>query len=439
MKTNTNINLSQVFAFGLEILLTNMLFGSCTSSEELPSDTPNQEVAASVNLALGVSGGMASRELNTWDAAQQVNDMRIYIFRCAQDKMGTADEAFTYYIPSDLANTDKGYYTVSEFANQTPYYSAQHNNQMEQHTYSFIPFLESGYYYQFLAIGRDDKYAETKVLTEPSLTAETTTLEDASIALTSAAQEAAQDGSPLTCTEFFSGILQDEQTKAETPILVTDHTKHFERTLTATRNVAGLMLYVQNIPSVVEDNTTTASTPETFTPTSLSIEVTGIAATQLLKSKTPLDSDTPLSYQKLATIDLTTDNGWIIDKTQQIFTRAANTDKGWKENSYLVSNFMMPTPATDMGKSKNADQKETTFYLHYTDGTHHRYDNVKLAVENGYEMKFPIQANHLYSIGAKSSTTNEPYDLKKYYEPVMVDLTIEIEPSFEKKHEFETK
>lgn len=439
MKTNINNSLSIFFAFGLEILLANMLFGSCTSSEELPSDTPNQEVTASVNLALGVSGGMASRELNTWDAAQQVNDMRIYIFRCAQDKMGTGEEAFTYYIPSDLAKTGKEYYTVNEFANQTPYYSAEHNNQMEQHTYSFVPFLESGYYYQFLAIGRDDKNAETKVLTEPTLTAETTTLEDASIALTSAAQEAAQAGSPLTCTEFFSGILQDEETKAETPILVTDHTKHFERTLTATRNVAGLMLYVQNIPSVVEDNTTTASTPDTFTPTSLSLEVTSIATSQLLKSKTPPDSDTPLTYQKLATIDLTTDNGWSIDETKKIFTRAADTDKGWKENSYLASNFMLPTPVDDMGKSKNADQKETTFYLHYTDGTHHRYDNVKLVVENGYAMKFPIQANHLYSIGTKSSTINEPYDLKKYYEPVMVDLTIEIEPSFEKKHEFETK
>ena len=440
MKANkTNISLSTCFANGLAILLASVLLDSCTSSEDVPLGTPDQEVATSVKLNLGVSGGMSTRELNTWDAAQQVNDMRIYLFRCAQDKMGTSEEKFTYYIPSDLASTGKGYYTVSEFANQTPYYSAAHNNQPEQHTYSFNPFLESGYYYQFLAIGRDDKNATTKVLTEPTLTAENTTLEDASIALTQAAQEAAQNGSILACTEFFSGILQDEETKAEAPVLVTDHSKYFVRTLTATRNVAGLMLYVQNIPSVVEDNTTTSSNPVTFTPTSLSLEATSIATATRLKSKSITTDNTPLTYKRLATIDLSTDNGWSIDTTNKVFQRDADKDKGWLANSYLVSNFMMPTPEAKMGTSKNADQEETTFYLHYTDGTNNRYDNVKLITGDGSLMKFPIEANHLYTIGAKSSTHNEPYDLKKYYEPVMVDLTIEIEPAFEKKHEFETE
>ena len=93
-----------------------------------------------------------------------------------------------------------------------------------------------------------------------------------------------------------------------------------------------------------------------------------------------------------------------------------------------------------MGKSPNAEGAETTFYLHYSDDhNHHRYDNVKKTGSTGEVRKFPIEANHLYSLGSKSSTSNDPYDLKKHYEPIMVDIAIEIEPAFEKKHEFETE
>ena len=414
---------------------------SCTTSEESTVTPKGETEPVEMSLTLGVSGGMASRELNTWDAAQQVNDMRIYLFRCAQDKVGTSEEAFTYYIPEDLASKNVGYYTVSEFDNQSPYYSAAHNNQPEQHTYTFHPLLPTGYSYKFLAVGRDDKYEAdgNKKLTEPTFTTETTTLEDASIALTSSTLEAAQNGGTLKCTEIFTGTVQDGTTQSDKAIAVTSDNRYFEGSITLTRNVAGLILYVQNIPSVVEDNTTNDSNPVTFTPTSLSLEATSIATATRLKSKSITTDNTPLTYQKLATIDLSTDNGWSIDATNKVFKRAADTEQGWLENSYLVSNFMMPTPEAKMGTSKNADQEETTFYLHYTDGTNNRYDNVKLITGDGSQMKFAIEANHLYSIGAKSSTHNEPYDLKKYYEPEMVDLTIEIEPAFEKKHEFETE
>lgn len=432
MRTTINKYLSICFAVSTLM--------SC-SSESSPLSTSDGTHAVNMSLNLGVSGGLSSRELNTWDAAQQVNDMRLYLFRCPQDKVGTAEEAYTYYIPTDLANTGKGYYTVEAFDNQTPYYSAQHNNQPEQHTYQFVPLLESGYAYQILAIGRDDKYADTdrQVLTNATLTAETTTLQDASIALTSAAQAAAQNGNTLACTELFAGTLQDATTHTATPILVSDDDKYFIRSIVATRNVAGLMLYVQNIPSVVEDNTTADSNPVTFTPTSLSIEATAINTATLLASKSAPTDATPLTHQRLGTIDLSTDNGWTIDTDNKVFKRAADTDKGWLANSYLVSNYMMPTPEASMDKSLNADQDEVTFYLHYTDGTHHRYDNVKMVSGDSYKKKFAIEANHLYSIGTKSSSHNEPYDLKKYYEPEMVDLTIEIEPAFEKRHEFETE
>lgn len=423
----------------INIILAASLLMSCSASNDAPDTLADGSHAVKLDMTVGVSAGdfTDSRELDTWDGAQQVNDMRIYVFRCPAEKKGTREEAYTYCRPIGEA-ANNGYYTVDAFKNTTPYYSAEHQNMPEQHSYTFEPYLQNGYYYQFLAIGRDDKYATKKVLTEPKFTENETKLEDARIALTEEEKNSANLGI-LNTTELFSGILQDENTHEEAPVLVTEETKYFHRTLTASRNVAGLMIYVENIPAQVESNAAGDGSPVTFTPTSLSVVATGITTETLIRQKqAPADAES-LTYQTLGTIDLTPSNGWSVDATENIFKRAEDSQKGWKANSYMISNFMMPTPEGKMQKSKNSAENETTFYLHYTDGTHHRYDNIRKSTTTGDKFKFPIEANHLYCLGAKSKTVNLPYDLKEYYEPVMTDVKIEIEPAFEKKHEFETE
>lgn len=420
----------------INIILAASLLMSCSASNDAPDTLADGSHAVKLDMSVGVSAGLVtdSRELDTWDGAQQVNDMRIYVFRCPAEKKGTLEEAYTYCTP---IGTENGYYTVDAFKNTKPYYSAEHHNMPEQHSYTFEPYLQNGYYYQFLAIGRDDKYATKKVLTEPKFTENVTKLEDARIALTEEAKNSANPGI-LNTTELFSGILQDENTH-EAPVLVTEETKYFHRTLTASRNVAGLMIYVENIPAQVESNAAGDVSPVTFTPTSLSVVATGITTETLIRQKqAPADAES-LTYQTLGTIDLTPSHGWTVDAEENIFKRDEDSKKGWKANSYMISNFMMPTPEGKMQKSKNSAEDETTFYLHYTDGKHHRYDNIRKSTTTGDKFKFPIEANHLYCLGAKSKTVNQPYDLKEYYEPVMTDVKIEIEPAFEKKHEFETE
>lgn len=424
----------------LNIILATSLLVSCSASNDTPDAIADGSHTVKLEMRVGVSAGVVtdSRELDTWDGAQQVNDMRIYVFRCPADKKGTAEEAYTYCAPVGTESAKKGYYTVDAFNNREPYYSAEHQNMPEQHSYTIEPYLQNGYYYQFLAVGRDDKYATTKVLTEPEFTENETKLEDARIALTEETKNSAKLGI-LNTTELFSGILKDEKTQEDAPVLVTEDTKYFHRTLTASRNVAGLMIYVENIPAQVESNAAGEGNTVTFTPNSLSIVATGITTETLIRQKkAPADAES-LTYQTLGTIDLTSANGWIVDATENIFKRAEDTQKGWKANSYMMSNFMMPTPEEKMQKSKNSAENETTFYLHYTDGTHHRYDNIRKSTATGNKFKFPIEANHLYCMGAKSKTVNQPYDLKEYYEPVMTDVKIEIEPAFEKRHEFETE
>lgn len=424
----------------INIILAASLLMSCSASNDAPDTLADGSHAVKLNMRVGVSAGVVtgSRELDTWDGAQQVNDMRIYVFRCPVDKKGTPEEAYTYCIPIETEAAQKGYYSVDAFNNTEPYYSAEHQNMPEQHLYTFEPCLQDGYYYQFLAIGRDDKYATKKVLTEPKFTENVTKLEDARIALTEEEKNSAKLGI-LNTTELFSGILQDENTREKAPVLVTEETKYFHRTLTASRNVAGLMIYVENIPAQVESNAAGDVNTVTFKPTSLSVVATGISTETLIKQKrAPTDAES-LTYQTLGTIDLTPSNGWTVDYTEKIFKRAEDSQKGWKANSYMISNFMMPTPEEKMQKSKNSAENETTFYLHYTDGMHHRYDNIRLSAATGDKFKFPIEANHLYCLGAKSKTVNQPYDLKEYYEPVMTEVKVEIEPAFEKKHVFETE
>ena len=423
----------------VHFLLAAGLFLSCSASDDLSMSHPQGEPhAVEVSMRVGVSAGIASRELNTWDGAQQVNDMRIYLFRCPQEN--TEEKMFTYYIPQNIK--DKGYFEVKDFDNKTPYYSSEHNGQPEQHAFYFSPFLESGYYYQFLAVGRDDKYvnSQDRLLEEqPSFKEGVTTLQDAKMSLAENAVKQAENGT-YDCSEFFSGVMRDETTKNETPILVTDEPPYFFRaTLTDTRNVAGLMIYVTNIPSVVETNTQYGQT-EKFTPTKLYVEATGLATETKLIDRIAPTSAKIYKTQTLGEIDFTTANGWTIDEKEHVFIRPADKEKGWQKNSYLVSNFMMPTPESFMGNSPNAEGLGVTFYLHYTDDKgHHRYDNIKMTKSTGDLRRFPIEANHLYSLGSKSSTSNDPYDLQKHYEPIMVDIAIEIEPAFEKKHEFETE
>lgn len=441
------MNMIRSISKSLYISIAVAVLASCNASDETLSSNPTATRAVTLNMQVGVSAGVLSRELTAWDGAQQVNDMRIYVFRCPKDKKNTTEETFTYFIPDDLKAASKGYYSVTAFDNKEPYYSYQHGNKPQQFSYEITPYLPNNYYYQFLAVGRDDKYMATaeRKLDEIKLTDGTTTLQDVKIALTDAAVNSAKLGA-LNCTEFFSGRLQDLKTKADNPILVEQGAQHFNCILTATRNVAGMIMYVTNIPTVVDDNTQDLTTPVSFTPTKLSIEVTGIEGTTMVNGKTaPNDADNLVNkiasatgYLTLGVIELTSANGWSKDDTKKVFTRPADTDKGWLANSYMVSNFMLPTPVEYMLQSKNYDKSKVTFMLHYSDNEgHHRYDNIK--DRNTERILFPIEANHLYSLGIKTSNANEPFDLNKNYQPTMMNMTIELEPAFEKKHEFETE
>ena len=434
--TNKNIRIRPCSCTLLAALA--LLVSACADNNSLE---PTASEATRVSLQIA-AGNTQPRAISSWADAQQVNDMRIYLFRRPQADGPDGD--YKLYVSDDIAAEGKDHYTVPDFDNRTPYLSSEHDGRCEEHVFSFEPLLPTGYYYRLLAVGRDDKYSATAhSIAQPAFTADATTFAEASLSLADASLDAAKAGGTLQCSELFSGHLQtdDKDDGDYDALLVGDDSRQFSRTVTLRRAVAGLMLYVKNIPALVYDNTT--ATPISFTPTKLSLMATAAATGVRLASRTATDA-TALSDQTLATIDLSADNGWTVDADTHTFRRDADTDNGWPADSYMSTNYMMPTKESDMGlaldaDSRNAGQK-VTFCLHYTDGTHHRYDNIKIAdADGGYRMVFPVEANHLYAIGQKSTNANEPYDLKKYYEPVMTDITIEIEPSFDNRHDFDVK
>lgn len=356
--------------------------------------------------AAGIEGRTKTvlpRMIESWDPAQQVNDMRIYVFRTAESN--GKDGTYTYYIPE---NATTGYFNVTNeekgiFSNSVP-----HTGAPETHTYAIKPRLEEGYWYKFLAVGRDDKYATPlsevtdysewgyKILKETQFKENITTFNDASISLEQ--NESGDDYAPVFCTEIFSGVLQNE----EDALHVTAGLKRFSRTITLKRAVAGLLVYVKNIPYEVVDD----DSGREFTPTHLVIAGSYISTSVGLANRMGIpDKGTDPSFPPiLGVIDL---RGWSNNGT--IFTRPA--EKGWMENSYSFSNFIMPTSEESISSLGG----KSVFKLVYRgmDGSRTAKCTIKVKLKDEAIPKylFDIEADHLYSLGRKDKDYNEPYDL----------------------------
>lgn len=443
----------KTFILSLPFMLT--LLG-CSQEElaEIPDNGNSGKIReVEVKLTLGVNSGLRlntrsvgnvpdnyvqtradenlfPRELTTTDNAQQVNDMRIYVFRCPEADGESGD--YLFYVPKDLKDSGIDYYDISAmgyFTNKVPYLSNT-PSVFEEHTVALKPKLEEGYYYKFLAVGRDDKYAKPissvteiadyylwgyKTLKYPVFKENETTFGDASLFGTVLSLEQDEDGydyEPLWCTELFTGYMKDEKGE-EDFILVNNSAKGFSREVRLQRAVAGFMLYVKNIPCLVTNDKTPS---KKFEPINLTVQGPYIStAVNLVNRSEVTDEGTePDTPPILAIIDL--QSGWTKDEEQGIFVRPEDTEKGWEKNSYMSSNFIMPTSSESISKHGG----DVTFRLVYIGeperigrpGPQHVV-KIKLS-DNSY--LFPIEANKLYALGKKGhdengEEINKPYPL----------------------------
>lgn len=436
----------KVFILSLPFMLS--VFGC--SHEELMNSSDDGKTGkireVEVELSLGVNSGLQlstrsvenvrenyvqtrakdedlPRELTSDASAQKINDMRIYVFRSKEE-----GGKYEFYIPEGLQ--DKDHYFVSStgvFNNKTPYYSNEHDGG-ENHIITLKPKLEEGYYYKFLAIGRDDRYANIynmgdyqhqwgyKSLQDPDF--KDKTLDD--VSMSGIVLQNTRSGSTLRCTELFTGLMRenDLENGKEEAIFVGDGDMFQQRNIILRRAVAGLIMYVKNIPLSVVDND--GFPGALFKPSYVAIKANAASKYVNLVNREMPKITKPKDYKTLsegmvyvAVIDLTT-NEWEEDTEKGIFTRPANSEKGWPENSYMVSNYLMPTSEDCIEYMDGTiwDDEVVTFILHYSAmvdiDQFNCYQKIKVKLGNNAPTCFcPIKANYIYRL----SKGNDPYPL----------------------------
>lgn len=220
--------------------------GGCSNADlhdPVPPDDLN-DTSFYFNLSMKGYGKRENPKLESSDCGQHVTDMRIYVFR---SDTGVGDDSFTYYRPSVGDAGPQDYFKVDDFEN-----IAAPEHITGDWTYTINPQLPKGYY-RFLAVGRDkdarEKYGENISIAWDD---KSTTWSNALIS--------ASD--PQPSEEIFTGYPCGADNK---PLAFhVDKVKAFSVSIDLYRAVAGVLLYVENIPDqLVSDFSWNATRTET--------------------------------------------------------------------------------------------------------------------------------------------------------------------------------
>lgn len=179
---------------------------------------------------------------NNW---QQVNDVRIYVFR--RNTAGT----FVYYRPQDADGVKRDFFSAEDFTLKfdiSPYvvWWGGASDRNEAHTFTGRMYLPSGEY-RFLALARDDRaVAAGRRLTDPNEAVSAWGWQpwEESVTRLDLATLCCARTSELATTELFSGCTTES-------LHVDGTTTHFCRSITLNRAVAGILLYVEHIPATI--------------------------------------------------------------------------------------------------------------------------------------------------------------------------------------------
>lgn len=222
----------------LTMLLLVPLATSC-AEDDLSGDVRRErlhEVELTFGFRLDSSvGSRGARPLVSADDWQKVTDMRIYVFR---SNSGANDASFVYYHPQvrdERTNqiSEQPYFYVPEFEKNSE--DVWSESVFEEHTYRIVPMLGEGYY-RFLAVGRDDNPDSTPL--EINWTEGVTSWDKAVMM---------NNGGTPRVTEIFTGYPMNADGSVKT-MQVTAESVRINEHITCRRSVAGVFLYVKDIP-----------------------------------------------------------------------------------------------------------------------------------------------------------------------------------------------
>ena len=309
-------------------------------------------------------------ELENANPVNHVTSVQIYIFE------GTGDEAT--YLASEPVDWDED----AQKANRT------------QHPLQYAS-LRNGREYTLLGVGMDDVFGSTYTIGSKDgeeLVVGKTTLEDAYAKLKSGKGKA-----DIAQSEFFTGTVSFEFRGENTNL----------ESLTLRRRVAGVMLYVKDIPQTINEKRVTKIKLELGQPQKSSVMLQRDFTDLEWKEpggQEPMGDDSKI----LTEIDLTTEFN---------YKEGADCyqDENGKNATAYQGVYMLPLNASDdantktftvklYGKSENGDGSLKD------DETQLREFPVRNNSEEG-ATNFDIRSNYIYCIGKKAEGMDEPISL----------------------------
>lgn len=480
----------------------------CSQDELLPdggtgTSVPEGLHEVRVMFNMGTNSGIqtraTSRPVISSDDWQRVSNVRIYVFKSETESSDNSD--YKYYTPhvqqADGTIKTQNYFYVSDFyksddwgtsssggeeSKENPYdletpvwgddNQAEKNN--EQHSYTIKPLLPEGYY-KFLAIGRDD-ITETDhsnmVLFEPNWSYPTDypktfinkvrMSEDENFYFepeqwdkeTTLSDVAMYSNLYPETKELFCGLSQS---------IKVESSQGFSTSINLNRVVAGVLMYVQNVPGrlkamadVYIPSNKPPYTPKKATSKGDSHTITYVGIAPLCYGYTiPLMGNEGEYFENtsfllpLCVYDFNSEDDWKRDdsENQYYYKDEWGENNPSKENSVLAGNFAIPQPVPSqsmtIGKSDPYVAENSLYLVFYTSRNvsgvglsmvpvywipikckyDYTYDDdtddyTEPTEHTGDAYKFPIKANCFYSLGKKNYKTdeNEPIDLKKHFD-----------------------
>lgn len=223
------------------LMAVSMAFSlfSCVQETGFPDEESSK---LQVNLTMGFTlsseiNTRSTRPLTSIDSWQRVTDMRVYLFYSE-----TGDEnSFKLYYPlvknsfGQLERQENLYIPEFDKTEVEGNDGIWKQPEDEEHSYVISPMLDEGFY-RLLAVGYDDPNLSPVTLDweEKETTWETAVLTNKS-------------NTPVA-SEIFTGFPRDEEGNVRT-IHVVQNNDSFEIEIECRRAVAGVLMYLKNIPS----------------------------------------------------------------------------------------------------------------------------------------------------------------------------------------------
>lgn len=331
----------------MAILACGLLtFSACSNDDAFNEDETNVTAGETRNVELtfnfSVNSGeqtRGGRPLYSSEALQQVNAMKVYVFK---------KEAGDDYVYSEEINGNN-----FGFNNSTA-------QGTESHSYTLTDKLKDGTY-KFLAVGYEDGYTTT--FKELTMTPNTTKLSDLLLEL--------NEGQ--NADEVFSGVSED--------VTVSATSTSFNVGVELNRVVAGILGYFKNVPFQIEHGGSMVQVKHVL----VNVIKKGTSAKLADRTANGVDE----SKYTIIDIDM---SSYTKDEDNNWYAVPAKTDKvATVENSVLQGAYSLPIAAVTSSNTLEVvltgDDKSTAL------------KTFKVKDVDSYE--FAIKANHFYSLGQK--------------------------------------